>query len=462
LFFVAADVPCRAAPPQRPELLDLDEWYRRALPAALAGRSPPHATRDELLRTLKWKQMRGTPWPNKDIDKTTEASVREATTKAFAFAEAGRHGEALDAMDALPGVGPGLATALLAAFDASVPFTSDDALLAVVGSKAFSRKEALALQARLVACAHELNHNEAKPGHPAAAAAAAGPAGAAAASAAGGDTGAVPAAAHVGRTIDSGCAEDRADAALEHMLPFDRRRAKGHNRSGSQGSSAATAVAADSGTAASSGPNASAGIATSGLGGKREQTEAVIDGTLDPNAPYPRWTAQRCQQALWAAAVIKEVGSAEDKATLTAALAAANRALAPGADGAEADGTGAAGARGAATGGSGGASSGAASGGAAERATGSRRRRGSAGSSLGPAAGRSSGGGDASDDDRHAADATAAAAGAFRRHGDTSNHQSAADFSSAAGRGSATATASAGAAGSKSASESPTKRARRG
>jgi len=96
-------------------LADLDAWYRERLPGAVAGRRPPHATREELARLTEWKMSRGV-WraPNLALVRgNDEAAVVRASTEALALAPDPK--APIARLAELDGVGPATASALMAA-----------------------------------------------------------------------------------------------------------------------------------------------------------------------------------------------------------------------------------------------------------------------------------------------------------------------------------------------------------
>jgi uncharacterized membrane protein YgcG len=135
----------------------------RELPALLHARSPPKLTQPELARVVTWKLTKGKVRPNlqRYADEASPAAVEAASQKAFAFAAAGKLRPAIDALTELKGVGPATASAILAAFDPSVPFASDEALMAVVGTREYKLDELLRLTEALRAKAAALNKAEA-------------------------------------------------------------------------------------------------------------------------------------------------------------------------------------------------------------------------------------------------------------------------------------------------------------
>lgn len=149
-------------------VIDLDEFVQSALPAAIAARSPPHMLKVEYCRLVQWKLRKGKFRPNleKFANELAAGAVEAASTAAFSdvVKDAVKGGDAglksaLKALTALKGNGPATATAVLAAYDTSVPFMSDEALAAAFPGRpiVYKVEEALALTERLRAVAHALN-----------------------------------------------------------------------------------------------------------------------------------------------------------------------------------------------------------------------------------------------------------------------------------------------------------------
>ena len=181
-----AAAPARAARPSAGPRLsakpELDEFYFEELPRQLQGslRSssslsrPPSSscpssssscsslaalTAEQLAGVVEWKLARGT-WRPRLLDfakAARQADVAAAAAAAAGALESGEVGPAIDALCALKGVGPATATALLSAADPSVPFLSDEALIAVLGAREYSRPAALRVTEALRARAEELN-----------------------------------------------------------------------------------------------------------------------------------------------------------------------------------------------------------------------------------------------------------------------------------------------------------------
>ena len=147
------------------DLKDLDEFMNVQLPLAIRCRAPePFITQAELSRVMRWKLMRGKFRPGLQayVDGLTDAAVRDASRTSFQHATAGRVAEALDALSKpLKGVGPATASAVLAAFDPSIPFMSDEALALLGRAKvAYSTAEGVALAQLLGRLASALQKTE--------------------------------------------------------------------------------------------------------------------------------------------------------------------------------------------------------------------------------------------------------------------------------------------------------------
>lgn len=107
---------------------------------------------------MKWKLMKGSWRPNlqKFVDSLTDAAVATATAKALHCVAANDIDGAYKEATVLKGVGFATASALLAAYNPSIPFMADEALTAVVGSTSYTKQEAAALRAACHAKAQQL------------------------------------------------------------------------------------------------------------------------------------------------------------------------------------------------------------------------------------------------------------------------------------------------------------------
>jgi len=94
----------------------LDAWYTDELPRAIASRTLPHITYDELVHLTEWKMARGV-WraPNLSLVKSNAPAVVEDLT-TVAFAKIPHPTALVAALAELKGVGPATASAAVAAF----------------------------------------------------------------------------------------------------------------------------------------------------------------------------------------------------------------------------------------------------------------------------------------------------------------------------------------------------------
>ncbi|GER40221.1 tryptophan synthase beta chain [Striga asiatica] len=147
----------------KPNLVSLDDFYRRELPELLRQRNPnPHITAGELSRLMEWKLARGKWRPRllSFMSALDDAVVREASTKAFASLP--DVSKAVQELTVLKGVGPATASAVLAAYAPEVaPFMSDEALIVVTGdTKDYSLKRYVAFAEKMQIKAKELSSSE--------------------------------------------------------------------------------------------------------------------------------------------------------------------------------------------------------------------------------------------------------------------------------------------------------------
>lgn len=148
-----------AAAKGKPALVALDSWVQNDLPSAL-GAGLQRLTRQLLSNAMRWKLLKGKNRPRLQsfVDGLPEAACAQAGAAAAAALARGDVGGALSALsDPLKGVGPATASLIISAADPSIPFMSDEALTAVLGTRKYTLAEALALTKRLRAKAAALN-----------------------------------------------------------------------------------------------------------------------------------------------------------------------------------------------------------------------------------------------------------------------------------------------------------------
>ncbi len=105
------------------KLPELDRWYRNELPRAIASRTSPHITHDELVRLTEWKMARGV-WraPNLVLVRGNPAEhVVDVSTAALARIP--HLTQPVATLATLAGVGPATASAVTAAHKPAIyPF----------------------------------------------------------------------------------------------------------------------------------------------------------------------------------------------------------------------------------------------------------------------------------------------------------------------------------------------------
>lgn len=148
-------------------LLELEMWYQEELPKSLESKDM--VDKQQLIKIVDWKLTRGKWRPrlldfakNADEQQVIDASSRAFTTlrNSVDIIEENQLKEALNHLIELKGVGPATATAILSAKNSSIPFMSDEALLAVFSKKEYTLNYAIKLTAALQKKAKELNDSD--------------------------------------------------------------------------------------------------------------------------------------------------------------------------------------------------------------------------------------------------------------------------------------------------------------
>jgi len=145
-------------------LLKLDKWYQNELPKKIKSRGKEsHLTHEELVQLIKWKLARGVFRPRlKDlIQMNTPRVVMQETKKAFRAIDKRKDIEAaVSALSNLKGVGPAMASAVLAAMAPELaPFMADECLLSMpeVEGIDYTMKEYMKLVEKTKECVERLN-----------------------------------------------------------------------------------------------------------------------------------------------------------------------------------------------------------------------------------------------------------------------------------------------------------------
>merc|ERR1712001_635505 len=149
----------------KPEnVIKLDKWYQNELPKKIKSRGKDsHLTHEELVQLIKWKLARGVFRPRlKDlIQMNTPRVVMQETKKAFRAIDKRKDIEAaVSALSNLKGVGPAMASAVLAAMAPELaPFMADECLLSMpeVEGIDYTMKEYIKLVEKTKECVERLN-----------------------------------------------------------------------------------------------------------------------------------------------------------------------------------------------------------------------------------------------------------------------------------------------------------------
>ncbi|XP_050298243.1 uncharacterized protein LOC126737395 [Anthonomus grandis grandis] len=143
------------------ELIKLDNWYQNELPKKIKARGKDaHMIHEELVQTMKWKQIRGKFYPQLSylVKVNTPRMVIQETKKAFR--KLPNLEQAITALGNLKGVGTTMASALLAAASPeSAPFMADECLMAIPDIEGidYTTKEYLKFAQHIGSVAQRLN-----------------------------------------------------------------------------------------------------------------------------------------------------------------------------------------------------------------------------------------------------------------------------------------------------------------
>ncbi|XP_076275068.1 protein amun isoform X1 [Rhynchophorus ferrugineus] len=143
------------------ELIKLDNWYQNELPKKIKSRGKDaHMIHEELVQTMKWKQIRGKFYPQLSylVKVNTPRMVMQETKKAFR--KLPNLEQAITALSNLKGVGTTMASALLAAAcPESAPFMADECLMAIPDIEGidYTTKEYLKFAHHISSVAERLN-----------------------------------------------------------------------------------------------------------------------------------------------------------------------------------------------------------------------------------------------------------------------------------------------------------------
>lgn len=147
---------------------NLYRWYQDELPEIIKIHSGK-LDKKSFVKLVEWKVGIRGKWRPRLLDfakAATEGAIGDAFLLSFNTLSKIKHDrdvstvvlkEALTPLTELKGVGPATGTAALAAMHPSVPFMSDEALLAALGSKEYTVKYAVQLMEALQKKARELN-----------------------------------------------------------------------------------------------------------------------------------------------------------------------------------------------------------------------------------------------------------------------------------------------------------------
>jgi len=163
-YDIAMQLKAEVKPSKAETLLKLDKWYQNELPKKIKSRGKEaHLTHDEIVQTIKWKLARGVFRPRlKDlVQMNTPRVVMNETKKAFrALWKRNDLESAVLALSNLKGVGPAMASAVLAAGAPEVaPFMADEVLKSMPEIECidYTMKEYMKLVEKTNKCVERLN-----------------------------------------------------------------------------------------------------------------------------------------------------------------------------------------------------------------------------------------------------------------------------------------------------------------
>uniref|UniRef100_A0A8C5WK64 Uncharacterized protein n=1 Tax=Leptobrachium leishanense TaxID=445787 RepID=A0A8C5WK64_9ANUR len=116
------------------KLLQLDRWYQEALPSSISARPHRFLSRDELIKLMEWKLLRGKFRPRLQqlVSSNPPETVESCTGQAFRLLP--NVSAALDELCQLKGIGPATASAVLAAGAPELTaFMADEAVESIPG-----------------------------------------------------------------------------------------------------------------------------------------------------------------------------------------------------------------------------------------------------------------------------------------------------------------------------------------
>merc|ERR1712038_146324 len=150
----------------KPEnVIKLDKWYQNELPKKIKSRGKDaHLTHEEMVQTIKWKLARGKfrPTLTNLVMMNTPRVCMQETKKAFRKLSKDDMLGAVQALCNLKGVGPQMASAVLAAGAPHLaPFMADECLWAMpdVDSLDYTIKEYMSYIEHMKACSERINEN---------------------------------------------------------------------------------------------------------------------------------------------------------------------------------------------------------------------------------------------------------------------------------------------------------------